>query len=82
MSSLRGKVDALLIEKTLADEILDELLSSEITEENYVEYFDAAQLIEIFENDIRRRRMLVALKMKTCHWIKIKDMKKERNILT
>ncbi|MBN1682647.1 hypothetical protein JW865_03745 [Candidatus Bathyarchaeota archaeon] len=73
MSSLRSKINDLLKNRTCADLILDELINMDVTEENYLDFFDAANLVDIYENDIHQRRMKVFLKMKTCYWLKYKE---------
>jgi hypothetical protein len=74
LNSLRSKIENLLGNRTYADYILDELLNTEISEDNYLDFFDAAHLIEIYEKDIHQRRMKVNLKMKNCHWLRYREM--------
>jgi hypothetical protein len=73
MNTLREKTMQLLQLGTVAEQILDELSSMDVSEDNYVDFFDAVNVIEIYENDIRRRRMSISLRMKTCVWLRYKD---------
>ena len=80
MSSLRENIAKLLAEKTLAEIILDELNNVEITDENYIDYFDAVDVLEIYEEDIRRRRMRINLKINSCFWQKYNERKIDKPI--
>jgi len=75
LSSLRKYTSKLLAEKTLAEIILDEIKNIEITDENYTDYFDAVDILEIYEEDIRRKRMRINLKINTCFWQKYNERK-------
>lgn len=80
MSSLRENIAKLLAEKTLAEIILDELNNVEIKDENYIDYFDAVDVLEIYEEDIRRRRMRINLKINFCFWQKYNERKIDKPI--
>ena len=63
MSILGTLNQELLKTKSVAEEIIQELKKTEITEENYVEVFDSLDLLEIHENNLRRERQLLNLKL-------------------
>ena len=61
------------MEHTTAEKILDILEDVEITDRNYLEYFDAINLLELYENDLKSRRLNLNLKMNTCRLLKYKE---------
>jgi hypothetical protein len=63
MSILGTLNQELLKTKSVAEEIIEELKKTEITIENYVEVFDSLDLLEIHENNLRRERQLLNLKL-------------------
>ena len=63
MSILGTLNQELLKTKSVAEEIIEELKKTEMTEENYVEVFDSLDLLEIHENNLRRERQLLNLKL-------------------
>ena len=62
------------MEHTTAEKILDILEDIEITEKNYLEYFDAINLLELYENDLKGRRLNLNLKMNACRWMKYQEI--------
>ena len=70
-------VDDLIRNRTTADRLLNQLLETDITEDNYIDYFDAVNLIEIYEEDIHSRRLRVNLKMQDCRLQNIVEAKRE-----
>lgn len=70
----------MLAEKTLAEIILDELNNVEITDDYYIDYFDAVDVLEIYEEDIRRRRMRINLKINSGFWQKYNERKIDKPI--
>lgn len=63
MSRLQALNRELLQTKSVAEEIIEELKKTEITKENYIEVFDSLDLLEIHENNLRRERQLLNLRL-------------------
>ncbi|MBD3207658.1 hypothetical protein GF319_15115 [Candidatus Bathyarchaeota archaeon] len=78
MSILRALNRELLQTKSVAEDIIEELKKTEITKENYIEVFDSLDLLEIHENNLRRERRLLNLKLgykNYSSWVTKQDLK-------